>query len=278
MKDGREDGRKDGEILPALMIGGGEIAQHDLIDALLREYDEDARSLREFARVAGSLGKYAERAVTMIPHVRLPLLADTFSEQALMRSLDAVYWGRLVHRSKLEWILPRAVYEEIRRQIAEQETPTFSRDAVVSTMMAWAEDAPRCIARKVDDLFSRLSRAHKTNKASRFSDRLILDHVYSCGSSIVFVGSEHDVHDLRSVVALFLSYDMPCHGDTHDVARRAGNDPGRWIDDPTLPIRYRGYPKSGTLHVRIDPRAVDRMNEILASVRKNALPEKRSYG
>ena len=263
----------DSTIIDAVLPGSS-LVPRSVVDKLLAEREVDLAALSSVAGAVSRLGEMAKCAISYMPNARIDPDVD-LSIEKLTASLDALYWGKLIQETRLEWVMPRRAWEDLNRQIYDNETPPFTREVVERTMETWAYSAPANLMKKIDDLFASLSREHKTNKPSRFSKRMILSYVCSSGSSIIFIERKHDVHDLRSIVALLLGYEMPDPGDTRSLLSRAGLSPGERVDDTDLPIYYRLYPKAGTLHISISEEAVEKMNKILAKIRERELPEVR---
>lgn len=184
------------------------------------------------------------------------MTSKPWDKNALLKSVDARYWAELIKRSGTSEHLSFKEKESWMSSINTGDTPDFTHDNVVNTLKEWAGMRVQFFIDRIETLWEALSKEHKTNQKSYFSNTLILPSDDSCIFS-----------ELRQIVATTLGRPAPMTGISGSSAVfckiKKDEAYGSWLAVDGDAFEVKVYRK-GTVHVRLHPETAAKMNDILA--------------
>ncbi|AQT06535.1 class I SAM-dependent methyltransferase [Acetobacter persici] len=191
-----------------------------------------------------------------------------FDVQDAKLRLDSRMWKRAVDLTQAMEYMPLKDRRKWAEAIRECNTPEFTEEHVIPTLLDYIARRYEMIAQTVDGIFSGLSDVHVTNAPQGFGRRMILSGINS--SSLE--GSAGHIHDLRRVIAMISQRPAPPEESTRLTLSRIPKD-GKWHDMDGRAIQIRRYLK-GTAHLQIHPDMAWQLNKILATLHPSAIPAK----
>lgn len=194
-----------------------------------------------------------------------------FSIPPALKSLDATFWQSTMNKTGIYELMPEVRREVWRKSISDRDTPEFSEEVVRMTIEDLMASRPLFLAERIDYLFKQLSRNHKTNKAFGFSARMILEYVVDPKWGTTSYTRCGVIHDLRTVISMFIGRDAPSYGMADTLVKTARQTTGQWFDVDGGALRIRVY-KKGTAHLEVHPEIAWRLNAILAMLHPNIIP------
>lgn len=195
-----------------------------------------------------------------------------FDAKPAFRALDANYWNRALDITDVMDYMPAARRKEWNEQIDAMTTPKFTEDTVKATMTSLLAQRLHFLAERVDGIFRGLSGEHVTNRPEGFSRRMIIDNAFATSFGMSVFGGKSDlIHDLRSVIAKFMSRDQPGRRSTMSALSRFHRHTGQWFDMDGGALRVRVY-KKGTAHMEVHPDIAWQLNRVLAHLYPTAIP------
>lgn len=194
---------------------------------------------------------------------------DLFKRDGAVAALNAEFWRRAMGLTDIYDSMPQKRRDEWNADIEHHKTPPFDPATVMATLEGLLAMRKKFFSERIDGIFQTLSPEHKTNKASGFSPRLIINYVwngwYVCSSRAGYI------NDLRAVIARFMGRDEPnAWRSTEPVIKAALEQRGKWLQVDGGALRIRCY-KKGTAHIELHPEIAWRLNNVLASIYPNAI-------
>ena len=159
-------------------------------------------------------------------------------------------WSKLLDDSGLRDFMDATAREQWRKQYDSNTFPPFTVDNVRNAFDAIAEQRGEMLARGVRELFTRLSREHKTNKANAFGGKVIIGHVcevWGGNMKTIRSGGNSDlIDDLNRTLHVLRGLPVP---DSKGSARQILGDacPGPEAVFPFFRVRL--FYGAGTAHV-----------------------------
>lgn len=249
----------------------------DLLGALLKQYQLARADIAAVSAIA--TGEQFKRVMHYFAsgnvkdgsgQMALSNAVSMFSEAGAVAALNSSYWQKALQLTDVYDMMPQKRRDEWNEQIRKNETPEFTAEIVIPTIIDLLNMRPQFLAERVDGIFRALSHEHVTNCPQGFGKRMIL-YVLDSYSSSNYKQLGH-LTDLRKVIAKFMGRDEPKHWNASEPLVRSGlNDSGSWITVDGGAMRIRVY-KKGTAHLEIHPEMVWRLNAILAYLYPAAIP------
>jgi hypothetical protein len=197
------------------------------------------------------------------------LARDLFKRDGAMAALNAAFWSRAMGLTDIYDSMPQKRRDEWNADIEHHKTPPFDPTTVMATLKGLLAMRKKYFSERVDGVFEVLSPDHKTNKASGFNKRLIINYVWN--GWMVDSSRAGYINDLRSVIARFMGRDEPnAWRSTEPMIKAALEQRGSWLAVDGGAMRIRCY-KKGTAHIEIHPEIVWRLNNVLASLHPSAI-------
>lgn len=248
----------------------------DLLGALLRQYEIARGHIAQVAAIAsgeafaGVMHYFISGNCDKDGRNGFPGVGKMFNEAGAVAALNASYWQQALKLTDVYEMMPQKRRDEWNEQINKQQTPEFTADIVIPTIIDLLNMRPQFLAERVDGIFRALSHEHVTNCPQGFGKRMILYVLDSYGSTSS-TNCGH-VTDLRKVIAKFMGRDEPKGWNVTDSVVKAGlRRTGEWMAIDGGAMRIRVYQK-GTAHLEIHPEMVWRLNAILAHLHPLAIP------
>lgn len=194
-----------------------------------------------------------------------------FTLDPAIKALDADYWQRALALTDVLEAMPQKRRDEWHKLTTDLRTPPFEQATVISTLQDLLAQRHRFFAERVDGIFNSLSHAHVTNRPEGFSKRMIISYVYN-GIGVDY-SRGGTIGDLRTVIARFMGREGPRYYDTSraiEYARQVRC--GEWTTLDGGALRLRVY-QNGNAHLEVHPEMAWRLNNVLASIHPNAIPE-----
>lgn len=259
-----------------LALMGGALSFDNVLDRLLSECEErhkQAQLLLNHTRQDGfaDLWKHVQTANSRKGN-HMPSADNVFG--GVSKAIDAFYWGEVIRETKVLDYVKNAIRSDWQAATTNHDTPPFTRENVISTLLPMFKDLPRLYAERLNDTFYKLSREHYTNNSSGFGKRMIFTVAYP---TQYFFNLSHDmcgyINDLRSTIAQITGGSQLSHNDTYSLINRMikNAEYGEWVklDDY---VAFKLF-KKGTCHVEIAPDIAEILNNILASTFSNEVPD-----
>lgn len=247
----------------------------DFVTGLIKDHEALKAQMIAIANMVSNLGSSAAishfieaNSRDYSRHIFNP--KDLFNLEPAIKNLDAKFWQQAMVLSGIYEIMPEKRRDDWYRAIENKTTPEFTEATVRLTIDDLMASRPQFLAERVDYLFKNLSRNHKTNKAFGFSSRMILEYVFD-----QYGYSNHGrsgvIHDLRTLIAMFIGRDPPTHSMSGVLLNHARRDTGTWFDVDGGTMRIRAYMK-GTVHIEVSEDVAWRLNAVLAMLNPNMIP------
>lgn len=247
----------------------------DVVSQLVARRETARVQLERVADALACAGDDARRALERTPRWGRSFYVNDLTVEAMVRTLDADLWGELINATPVRTIVPSADYDAMMRQVADGEAPPFTRENVLAFLDDFRVNVHEAFARRVEAVWRSLSRSHKTNTRRRFERRAILSDVFVMYGPLVSVSAykKQVVHDLLAT-CVFLRHGSTWElRQTDEVLTRSHGRRGQWCRVEQAGVRFRAYPKAGTLHVELDPDVQDKLNRALAYGHQRELAE-----
>lgn len=259
-----------------LALMGGALSFDNVLDRLLNECEErhkQAQLLLNHTQQDGfsDLWRHVQTANSRKGN-HIPSASNVFG--GVSKAIDAFYWGEVIRETKVLDYVKNAIRSDWQAATTNHDTPPFTRENVLSTLLPMFKDLPKLFAERLHDTFRKLSSEHYTNNSSGFNKRMIFTVAYP---RPYFFNLSHDmcgyVNDLRSVISQITGGNQLEHGDTYRFLNRMERlqEFGEWIKlDEYVAIKLF---KKGTCHVEVEPEMAEMLNNILASTFSNEVPD-----
>lgn len=189
-------------------------------------------------------------------------------EDALM-NLDCTYWVKLLEDSKIRDLMPYTEFCDLinnfKTRNKEKYIP-FNYETVSSFISRLVDSKPLLFANKVNTLLGELDYSYKNNRGSMIPAMMILKTSYSISPSWQNCQLIDDLRfSLRQIYGLDLNFEKTQEFFSYHEA-------GNWysIDDDL--IRIKRF-KNANVHILLSDKVYDKLNEIIAIINKNILPE-----
>lgn len=191
-------------------------------------------------------GEYTGRAV------RVPALAfgdsgsirfegDPKDAARAIKQVDDSLWNYVLRHPQINNMLSPKKRAELDRQMRNNALPAFERATLESTLESIALNADSMLDESILECWKRLSRRHKTNAQTRFTERMIVEYaLQSWDPGYLDHGSS--IYDLDRVCRTLRN--IPT-SDTY----WGRLDVGQWNERPSTPFKIKPH-KVGTVHVQ----------------------------
>lgn len=251
--------------------------EYDLIESLVSQHRYQKALIERVSELmAGSgyheiLGYFLAGADGELA-LRMRATPELFDAVAAVKALDAEYWNRALNLTDVRVFMPSARQKEWDAQITNRECLPFEKQAVQDTLRSLLASRSRFLAEQVDGVFHALSPNHVSNSPAGFGKRMILEYARCKATGNPESEKTRLIADLRYVIAMLMGRDRTV-GSNPRAMSYGCNNPGKWIllDGGALRVRFH---LTGTVHVEIHPEMVWQLNQILASLYPNAIPDK----
>lgn len=249
----------------------------DRLDVLLSHYEHEKKQIIAVADfmhqlpMQQALHHFVEGNKSLYQR-HTPDPAKMFPVESAIAHLNARFWQQALSLTDVYDFMPHTRRQEWDRQILEMDTPPFEEDRVRPTIATLLAQRMDFLAEKVDGIFQNLSKSHVTNQPEGFYIRMIIGNAWTSAESVIGRNGGF-LHDLRSVCARFMGRDEPYMASTSDAFKLAGKQHGEWLHLDGNALKMRVYLK-GTCHIQVHPEMAWRLNQVLAHLYPNAIPEK----
>jgi len=254
-----------------------QVAVFTPLDALFAEYRKDREALERISayilQESGGVSGHFVSANILENNANSVSIMGLFQIEPAIRSLDAEYWSRAMSLTDVLEMMDASKRNEWAEQIRKHQTPAFEQESVAATMRQLLNMRAHFMTQRIDGLFRSLSGEHVTNVPQGFSKRMIIDFMLDSYGHVVESRSNF-VHDLRCILAKFTGRDTPVgrvtYFDLNDMVKEDAY--GEWRDFDGGAYRVKLF-KKGTAHLEIHPEMAVKLNQVLASLYPNAIPE-----
>lgn len=272
----------DGAALPVLASSLGDVAPHgffapvprSLVEGLIEQCRRDEERIGAIATTAeqffaGNLSHFLKGNLSADRRPSEGSVTEIFKKDGAIKHLHADYWVRALALTDVYDFLPQKRRDDWNNSIQKMETPAFTAENVEATLRDLLVSRERFLAERVDFLFKNLSGEHVTNSPEAFGKRMIIGYMLSYGS--VRCERAGLIHDLRCVIAKFMSRDQPSYHDNHALISELQKATGEWHVVDGGALRVRLY-KKGTAHLEVHPEMAYRLNMVLSVLYPQAIP------
>lgn len=264
----KEDGKFDNEFFS--------LSTDDFVDGLISQYEKSKKQIKDIACVMlGEQGNAIHYFITANADRTFSIgKGGLFDEEPAIKALDAAYWSKAIHQTKLLDVMPQARRTEWHEQIEKRKCPPFEESTVRATLSDLMSKRHTFFAERVDGIFRNLSGEHVTNSPSAFGKRFILNYMHS-GDNHGWYSQNYQrwgyVNDLRCVIARFSGRDEPHYSMSDGLwkALKANWGEWMWVDGNAFKIRLY---KKGTAHIEVHPDMAWKLNATLAHLYPSAIP------
>ena len=196
-----------------------------------------------------------------------------FNREGAIAALSATFWDRVLKLTDVLDCMPQKRRDEWFDAINKMKTPPFTPAGVSTTLIDLLSSREKFFAERVDGVFQRLSPTHVTNSPMGFRKRMILNYVVDPKFGMVEWSRAGTINDLRVVIARFMGRDEPYYSSTSEIIRYLYEEQrGKWMDLDGGTLRMRVY-KKGTVHLEIHEEMAWKLNQLLAMLHPQAIPE-----
>lgn len=246
----------------------------DFVDHLISERDQKIAMIARLAEFMASQGAlsalhYFEEAKRKENDGRYGMAnRPDFDVSKATKALDAELWNKSIDAIGVRDFFPAARREEWNKDIREYTFPEFTDETARATLRNLLNQRMDFLAEMVDGIFRGLSREHVTNRPEGFTKRFILPYL---NPDSFYYGDIDKLHDLRGVIAKFMSWPVPEHGSTRTMIEHMRYCTGEWFAMDAATLKVRIY-KKGTGHIEVHPSIARRLNQVLAHLYPHAIP------
>jgi len=195
-------------------------------------------------------------------------VGEIFQAERAIKAVDAELWQRAMELTDVLEYMPADKRNDWHEQIRKHKTPPFEIDTVYATMKDLLVSRERFLAERIDGIFRNLSHIHVTNIPQGFGKRFIMGYTLEY-TSFAHRMAEY-IHDLRTVIAKFMGREHANSGRTWADLNKLPRD-GQWYSFDGGAWKIRLY-KVGTAHLEVHPEMAYRLNQVLAYMHPNAIP------
>lgn len=189
-------------------------------------------------------------------------------EDSLM-NLDCVYWEKLLDDSNIRQLMPYTEYSELlgkfKTRNKEGHIP-FNKDTVSSFIEKLSNSKPLLFANKVNHVLNELDYNYKNNQGSMLPAMFILHTSYSNFPS--WQNCEK-IDDLRYSIRQIYQMDLEFEKTQQFFSSHFD---GAWHSIDNDLIRLKRF-KNGNVHILLSDKVYDKLNEVIALINKNIIPE-----
>jgi len=195
-------------------------------------------------------------------------VGEIFQADRAIKAVDAELWQRAMKLTDVLEYMPADKRNDWHEQIRKHKTPPFEIDTVYATLKDLLVSRERFLAERVDGIFRNLSHSHVTNIPQGFGKRFIMGYTLEY-TSFAHRMAEY-IHDLRTVIAKFMGREHANSSHTWADLNKLPRD-GQWYSFDGGAWKIRLY-KIGTAHMEVHPEMAYRLNQVLAYMHPNAIP------
>jgi len=193
---------------------------------------------------------------------------EIFRLDRAIKAVDAEFWQKAMKLTDVLEYMPADKRNDWHEQIRKHKTPPFEIDTVYATLKDLLVSRERFLAERVDGIFRNLSHSHVTNIPQGFGKRFIMGYTLEY-TSFAHRMAEY-IHDLRTVIAKFMGREHANSSHTWADLNKLPRD-GQWYSFDGGAWKIRLY-KIGTAHMEVHPEMAYRLNQVLAYMHPNAIP------
>lgn len=226
-------------------------------------------TINSLSGLNGALHYFNQAARRDDGHVA-PVPVGFFNTEAAIKALDAAYWERALKCTDVLESMPQARRSEWSNTIRTQQTPTFTAEAVRSTILDLLNSRLRFFAERVDGVFRALSKTHVSQAPQGFTARLIISKLVD-DLGLIRWEKEGYIADLRCVIARLMGLQEPRNSFTKEMLYALRTRYGEWVDVDGGVWRIKLF-KNGNCHIEIGRDMAWRLNAILAHLYPTAIP------
>lgn len=239
------------------------------LNSLFGEYSSIVNRVKAVAEsIDSSAVDYFFRAAAANDYKGSCNVVEIFNVDRAIKAVDADFWQRSMKLTDVLEYMPADKRNDWHEQIRKHKTPTFEIDTVYATLRELLVSRERFLAERVDGIFRNLSHSHVTNIPQGFGKRFIMGYTLEY-TSFAHRMAEY-IHDLRTVIAKFMGRENANSSHTWADLNRIPRD-GQWYSFDGGAWKIRLY-KVGTAHLEVHPEMAYRLNQVLAYMHPNAIP------
>lgn len=195
-------------------------------------------------------------------------VCEIFNADRALKAVDAEFWQKAMKLTDVLEYMPADKRNDWHHQIRKHKTPAFEIDTVYATLRELLVSRERFLAERVDGIFRNLSHSHVTNIPQGFGKRFIMGYTLEY-TSFAHRMAEY-IHDLRTVISKFMGREHANSSHTWADLNKLPRD-GQWYSFDGGAWKIRLY-KVGTAHMEVHPEMAYRLNQVLAYMHPNAIP------
>jgi hypothetical protein len=244
----------------------------DFVDGLIDQHKKSKQQIQEVASIMrGERGNAIHYFITANADRNFSTgKGGLFDEDPAIKALDAAYWSKAIHHTKLLDLMPQKRRSEWHEQIDKRQCPPFEESTVRATLADLLGKRNTFFAERVDGIFRNLSGEHVTNSPSGFGKRFIMGYMLESWGTLNHQRFGY-VNDLRCVIARFMGREEPSYDASEGLGRALKSNFGEWVWVDGNAFKIRLY-KKGTVHIDVHPDMAWRLNATLAHLYPSAIP------
>lgn len=175
------------------------------------------------------------------------------TEEEALKQISSCYWRKLTEIINLRNFISEKEYDELSDKIARHQIEDFTMDNVNTFLDSIWSTRHIAYARKVDSLFSKLSRNYKSNLGAGVNPYVVIHH-----------NNYHSMYIRNNLVEEVRFIARQLYGKSLDYIRidNLKLDCGIWhsIDDNLLRLKFY---ENGNCHILFNQCIIDRINQVL---------------
>lgn len=247
-------------------------SNYTFVDFLIESYEKDLNAVNEGTECLSSMNSYVFDSI--FHDTRQNVYQKGLTAEKATNKLRSLYWRDLYVKSNIDHIISSKRKDEINKSLdvtTNNNLPDFTHENVMGTLKEWYSSLYDLFVEKVDHCFRKLSNIHKTNKSFGFSKKLIY-HNMTCNLGMLKWEGVELIHDLRSCIFTLLGFPVKTRNSTRALLDTVQTH-GIWHEFDGGAFRIKIH-LIGTAHIEVDPYIAIKLNECLAKLYPNAIPEK----
>lgn len=247
----------------------------DFVDGLIEQHSKLKKQIQELAAIMrGENGGAIHYFITANADRNFSTGKNgLFDVEPAIQALDAAYWSKAIHQTKLLDLMPQARRNEWHEQIEKRKCPAFEESTVRATLADLLGKRHTFFAERVDGIFRNLSGEHVTNSPAAFGKRFILNYMHTNYGTWYSQNTQRwgYINDLRCVIARFMGREEPNYSMSDALWKALQTNFGEWMQVDGNAFKIRLY-KKGTVHIEVHPDMAWRLNATLAHLHPGAIP------
>lgn len=246
------------------------------IDSIFKRYDDDKNDIIEISKLLENKST-AIKCFLEGSKTSSYLAESMFDLKKAIPVLNSKYWSEVLEKIEILDAMPAQKKNKWQEDLYQNKTPDFTKDNVYASLDDLLSKRAGFFAEKVDGVFKRLSKTHKTNSMAGFREKLIIGRIVD--KSFGYYSTNHNgceyLNDFRSVVAQVLNKSCDSVRSYSIISDMVKEEMfGEWVTFDAGAFELKIF-KSGTAHIKVHEDVACKLNKVLSSIYPNILPEER---